>query len=125
MPYPKLLDPWSYADPECQKILQKYWWLKTSPILSFIIDGEEEIVQEVQVRKISQAILDSTPSSISVHKGPFWVDYFVQQIDKTWYLGAFTERAGPDDSRAVCIAVTPTNTGIFDHVMNWVAIQLS
>jgi hypothetical protein len=119
------LDPWSYEDPECQKILQKYWWLRTSPILSFSIGGEEEVAQEVQVRKISQAILDSTPSSISVHKGSFLVDYFVQQIDKTWYLGAFTQRGEPDDSRSSCIAVTPTNTEIFDHIMNWVAIQLS
>ncbi len=125
MPYSQLLDPWSYEDPECQKILQKYWWFKTPPILSFIIDGEEEIVQEVQVRKISQAILDSTPSTISVHRGSLLVDYFVQRIDQTWYLGALTQRGEPDDSRSVCIAVTPTNTGIFDHVMSWVAIQLS
>lgn len=92
--------------------------------MSFVMVGEGESAQEELVRKISQAILDQTHGSISVRGSSRLVEYFAQQIDKTWYLGAFIDRGEPNESSSVCVSVIPTNSEIFDHVMVWVAIQL-
>ena len=124
MAFPKIFDQWSYEDPECEKVLQKYWWNRTSPAISFVIAGKEGSTQEVIVGEISQAILDSTPGIIAVRGSSRVVEYFALHVDKTWYLGAFIDRDESNELSSVCVSVTPTNSEIFDHVMNWVVIQL-